>query len=223
MRKALAVFRNGEVSRLPEPLPPANALDAGEPEDAVRILEKWRRHADEFRPLKMWRNGWTDSEDAPPPNREWLIPGWLPRGRTALLVGDGGLGKSTLALQIAASAAAGRSNWLGGEASAGTAPTATALFLSWEEERDETDRRLRNIQRGLGFSASDLGDRLAFVDLSGERNAALWASSTVAFSARIGEARGALTETGRRVRALAENVGASLIIVDPIAAAYGLD
>ena len=57
----------------------------------------------------MTRTDWT----AEPGPRQWLVDGWLPAGRVALLSGQGGAGKSRLALQLAAGP--------GGEAAQGLA------------------------------------------------------------------------------------------------------
>ena len=48
-----------------------------------------------------------------PPDFEWLVYSWLPWGRVALLAGDGGLGKSRLALRLASGIAAAEPDWLG--------------------------------------------------------------------------------------------------------------
>ena len=47
-----------------------------------------------------------DTWTGPWPDREWLIPGWLPVGRLGMLSGRGGRGKSRLALQLVARMAA---------------------------------------------------------------------------------------------------------------------
>ena len=47
-----------------------------------------------------------DTWIGPWPDREWLIPGWLPVGRLGMLSGRGGRGKSRLALQLVARMAA---------------------------------------------------------------------------------------------------------------------
>ena len=54
------------------------------------------------------RTDWT-AETGP---RQWLVEGWLPAGRVALLSGQGGVGKSRLALQLALALVERRKNWL---------------------------------------------------------------------------------------------------------------
>ena len=39
------------------------------------------------------------------PPRRWIVPDWVPVGVTTLLYGDGGLGKSLLAMQLATACA----------------------------------------------------------------------------------------------------------------------
>ena len=56
------------------------------------------------------RTEWTGK----PPDRQWLVDGWLPAGRVALLSGQGGEGKSRLALQLALALVEGRTDWLPG-------------------------------------------------------------------------------------------------------------
>src|SRR5207237_4933693 len=55
---------------------------------------------------------------------QWLVPGWLARGALALLDGDPGLGKSTLAAELAARLSRGD----------GQQPPASVLILSAEDD-----------------------------------------------------------------------------------------
>ena len=75
------------------------------------------------------------------PPREWLVLNWLPRGRVALLTGEGGQGKSLLALQLAAAVAAGDPVWLSGGPKLAISNTTTAVIATWEDEADEISVR----------------------------------------------------------------------------------
>lgn len=77
------------------------------------------------------------------PQREWIIPEWIPAGGSSptLFTGDGGTGKSQLALQLAAALATG-TPWLG-------FPTkqTPVLYVSCEDDDDELDRRMFSIRK----------------------------------------------------------------------------
>lgn len=75
------------------------------------------------------------------PVREWLAHDLIPMGTVTLLSGDGGTGKSLLALQLAAAVASGRP-WLGRPVQEGS-----AIYMSAEDDKDELHRRLDNIRR----------------------------------------------------------------------------
>ena len=85
-----------------------------------------------------------------PPDFEWLVYSWLPWGRVALLAGDGGLGKSRLALRLASGIAAADPDWLGGISTAEGSKRLNlrldqpeqVVIASWEDDLDEFDRRL---------------------------------------------------------------------------------
>lgn len=78
----------------------------------------------------------------PVPPRRWIVDDWIPDRNVTLLAGDGGVGKTILALHLAACVARGMS-WLGLPTVAGR-----ALYLSAEDEPDELHRRLHDITFG---------------------------------------------------------------------------
>jgi hypothetical protein len=110
----------GEViaKRCAEWLPTAN----GKPRDDEPFFDggAW-----ETPPGEPWPNG-PDSrapkfrriinpaewEGLPIPPREWIVPGYIPHKTVTLLSGDGSVGKSLLALQLAAGRALAR-EWIG--------------------------------------------------------------------------------------------------------------
>ena len=90
--------------------------------------------------------------DVPVPSRRWLVPDMLPDRAVAMLSGDGGVGKSLLALQLAVAMASG-TNWVGMLPELGP-----VLYLSAEDELDEVHRRLADIVAGQGLDFTDLAD-----------------------------------------------------------------
>jgi RecA-family ATPase len=78
-------------------------------------------------------------EGARIPRRLWQYPGLIPANTVTLLTGDGGVGKSTLALQACVSTVLG-TPWIGHEPREGN-----ALYLSAEDDRDELHRRVADI------------------------------------------------------------------------------
>ncbi|MDI7923386.1 bifunctional DNA primase/polymerase [Ferirhizobium litorale] len=93
-----------------------------------------------------------DWDGLPVPQREWFIEGLVPHRQVTILAGDGGVGKSLLALQFGAASALGVET-------AGYSPTqGRVLYLGAEDEEAEFHRRLADIVRGHGRQLSDLGD-----------------------------------------------------------------
>lgn len=153
------------------------------------------------------------SEIGKPPDRRWLIRDWMPRGRVGMLTGAGGRGKSWLALQLATRVATGSGEWLPRwGANAPAMPPVEAggpvLYATWEDEPVEFVRR-------IGIDMAAQCENLHIVDLAGA--GPVWGlpvgSST--------QARGGLLETGRQLRAAAEQSGAILLVLDSLAGAYG--
>ena len=168
----------------------------------------------------QWRN--------PAPAREWLIEGWLPANRFALLAGPAASGKTQVSVTLAAAIASPSTAWMDGK---GSPALATAIALpvtvaSFEDEEDEFNRRLvrwplarkagegqaplhggnrpPSIQAGL---RKLLEDRLVFRDLS-EANS-LWDAEKRQPSA-----------IGNALRDDCEKRGSRLLIVDTLADAF---
>jgi RecA-family ATPase len=74
-------------------------------------------------------------------------------GTVTLLSGDGGVGKSLLAMQLAVAAATGRA-WLGRPLD----EHGPALFLTAEDDEGELHRRLWDVARAEGLTWADLAD-----------------------------------------------------------------
>lgn len=99
----------------------------------------------------------------PTPQRHFLVPGanLLPVRNVSALYGDGGTGKSLLALQLAVAVASGTS-WLGYMPEPGG-----CLYLSAEDDEDETHIRLKSIIEGCEAEFDMLQD-LHIAILAGE-------------------------------------------------------
>ena len=155
------------------------------------------------------RTDWT----AEPGPRQWLVEYWLPAGRVALLSGQGGAGKSRLALQLAAAMAEKRAEWLPHGLS--LAQFGPAVIATWEDEPDEITRRLRGMVETQDRLEA-LKDRLHVLDFAGK--GAFW--QPVEGGSRHTSTMGELTLAGEWTRAYCKTHKARLLVVDPLAAAY---
>lgn len=98
-----------------------------------------------------------------PPEREWIIPDWLPKGCVTAVYGDGGVGKSLLIQQLMTSVATGR-EWLGY-----TTKPMRVYGLLCEDDEKEIWYRQYNINKQLGIEMSEL-DNIKYVSRVGEDN-----------------------------------------------------
>ncbi|MBY0135568.1 ATPase [Paracoccus yeei] len=136
------------------------------------------------------------------PARNWLVPGLIPSGTVTLLTGDGGTGKSLLALQLATACALGKP-WLGKTVAGGR-----DLFVSAEDDEDELHRRLTDVLEAEEASFADL-DQLALRSLAGE-DALLTELDT-----RTGKQKA--TDLFRELDAFLSDLTPALVVLDTLA------
>ena len=88
-----------------------------------------------------------DLREMPLPNRQrFLIPGLLAKGKTNVIFGPGGTGKSVLATRIAASVISGV-RFLDIDVD----ETGEVLYLDWEDDSDTMVKRLEEVCDGMGL------------------------------------------------------------------------
>ena len=149
----------------------------------------------------------------------WLVENWLPRNCVAMLTGDGGVGKSRLALQLAWSLS-GEGRWLG---EAGQMPGNGAdygmgfeplgpgaiVYATWEDSPEQIRGRLYWLEQ-----AGKVGDGHNFKIADMRARGHLWASTQH-------NAVPGLTPAGEMLRQAAEQHNARLLVVDTLGVANG--
>lgn len=106
-----------------------------------------------------------DWHGMPIPERNWLWPDWILKRKVSALYGDGGVGKTTLIMQLAVAVALGL-NFLGEEVAQGP-----VFMLLAENEQEDTHRSLDAVTRHYGVSLSDLRGRMLIASRAAEDNA----------------------------------------------------
>jgi RecA-family ATPase len=106
-----------------------------------------------------------DLQDRPIPPRRWLAEGLVPIRNVTMLAGDGGLGKTLAAMQLATATVIGKP-WLGVNIN----ETGPAICVLCEDELDELHRRQQAINDHYGISFADLQGRLLWLPRVGDDN-----------------------------------------------------
>ena len=151
--------------------------------------------------------------------QEWLIENWLPANCVAMLTGDGGVGKSRLALQLAW-ALSGDGQWLG---ETGQMPPLGAdygmgfeplgprkvVYATWEDSPAQIRGRLYWLQQ-----SDKVGDGQNFKIADMRSRGHLWAATQH-------NVVPGLTPAGEELRLAAELHEARLLVIDTLGVANG--
>lgn len=139
-----AIERRPVLRAVPEEPPPHVDIPDGPDGDADRELAPAPAMPLPTVCPTAWR-------DVPVPPMRWLAARRIPAADVTILSGDGGGGKTTVALQLAVSVERGLGDWLGT-----TCEIGPVLFFSGEEPEEEMRRRLERVARKRDLEPADI-------------------------------------------------------------------
>jgi RecA-family ATPase len=141
-------------------------------------------------------------QDKPVPQKQWLVPEWIPWRRVTGLYGIGGEGK-TLLLQMLLTATALGLPWLGLRVRKGK-----AVGFFCEDDEDELHERQAAINTFYGCTFTDLAENLRLYDRLGADN--------MLMTFDVGKG-GRLTPLWYALLAQTQDFGAGLVVFDTLA------
>jgi RecA-family ATPase len=205
-RAAQVVKMERFVPDRPDEAPPVDDFDAygdmrsdpGDADDAAGYTVATPAPISLIRP-PAWR-------DVPLEPMRWLATNRIPALEPTILGGDGGGGKTTVALQLAVSVEQNLGDWLGT-----TCETGPVIFFSGEEPEHEMRRRLNRVARKRGIEPADI-ENLHFHFADPE-----------CCLLGVSQPNGTMAPTPlfEKLCAAAVDIRPALIIVDSIAATFG--
>ena len=195
---------------LEEPPPPISEDDYGsttsindEPEPTDKVQAKKATPEDDHKPYSFVDP--CSLHARPIPERQWIVPEWLPAGHVTALYGDGGVGKTLLAQQLMTSCATGIP-WCDINVN-----RCRALAVFCEDDSNELHRRQQQINIAADIHFSDLGDMR-------------WASGMGLDNLLVTfdhNARAHLTKRLEEIEQQAIAFGAKLVVIDTAADTFG--
>lgn len=141
-----------------------------------------------------------DWGNARPPERRFIIPGWIVRGACGLLSGQEGVGKSLIGQQMATCAALGLT-FLGLDIE-----RTNTVYITCEDPIEELWRRQEDINKALGITMADLDGKLLLVSLKGQQGNELGVFDK--------QGRISVTDRFRQIERLAGDFKAGLLFLD---------
>jgi RecA-family ATPase len=179
-------------------------LDESYQESLVKLGEPDRHHHQQANVSVNWLIKPALWEGQPVPQREWIVPQYIPHPTVTLLCGNGSVGKSLLALQLGVGRALAR-EWIGLLPEPGR-----TIYFSAEDDADEMHRRLDGIRRFHCAPWADIGDGLRLRDNVG------------ADAILCGWGSGVLKPTAVMLNIIAhiDDFAPELVIIDTLADAY---
>lgn len=104
-------------------------------------------------------------EGQPIPERDWVSLNRIPAGNVTLFSGEGGIGKTIVALDSGVSSALELSSWLGAPLNGGT-----VLAFLCEDDEQELHRRIAALVEYYMVNYSDLVYKLNLISMAGEED-----------------------------------------------------
>lgn len=126
-------------------------IDVGEPPRGVGKTDSVDSLEQREKPARLVRA--SDFAAQEKPERQFLVPDLVPHRNVTLLAGDGGTGKSLLAMQLAIATVAER-RWIGQH----VLLHGPVLYFSAEDDEDETHIRVKEICAADGLDVETLRD-----------------------------------------------------------------